>query len=89
MDTTTAHAVPQESPPPAPRRSPRVYAATVVAAVYVLLAVSAPLIVRYGPDPDPAAATALVPVAASVAPRCASAPEFGLACGSRLAAPGE
>jgi hypothetical protein len=76
MDTmTTLGAESHDVLPPTAARSPRrrAAAATMVAGLYVLLLLGAPLIVRYGPDPD----TAGAPVAA---PRCASAPEYGNSC---------
>ena len=62
----------------APRR--RAAAATIVAGLYVLLVLGAPLIVRYGPDPELASAPAAVVVQDTAAPRCASAPEYGRSC---------
>ena len=62
---------------PSPRR--HAAAATIVAGLYVLLVLGAPLIVRYGPDPESAG----IPAAAvneTAAPRCASALEFGHSC---------
>ena len=58
--------------PPASRR--RGSAARIVTGLYVLLVLSAPLIVRYGPDLVSPSAPAAVAVHETVAPRCASAP---------------
>lgn len=67
-----------ETAPPAARG--RAAAATMVAGLYVLLVLGAPLIVRYGPDPETAGAPAAVAVKEAAAPRCASAPEYGNSC---------
>jgi len=64
--------------PPSTRR--RAVAATIVAGLYVLLVLGAPLIVRYGPDPETAGAPAAVALREAAAPRCASAPEYGHSC---------
>ena len=61
---------------PAPPR--RVSAATIVAGLYILLVLGAPLIVRYGPDFAAPSASAAVAVHETVALRCA--PEHGSAC---------
>jgi hypothetical protein len=63
---------------PAPPR--RVSAATIVAGLYVLLVLGAPLIVRYGPDLVSPSAPAAVVVHETGALRCASAPEHGHGC---------
>jgi hypothetical protein len=67
---------------PAPLAPPRrAFGATLVAALYVLLVLGAPLIIRYGPEQIvPPVTAAPVPVAH----RCATAPEFGLACPSAV-----
>ena len=65
-------------PEDAPRR--RAVAATMVGGLYVLLVLGAPLIVRYGPDPETAGAPAAVALQEAAAPRCASAPEYGRSC---------
>jgi hypothetical protein len=85
MDTMTAletevHDVrhPDAVAPPSERR--RAAAATMVAGLYVLLVLGAPLIVRYGPDPESVGAPAAVAVREAGAPRCASAPEYGNSC---------
>ena len=63
---------------PSPRR--HAAAATIVAGLYVLLVLGAPLIVRYGPDPESASIPAAAAVNETAAPRCASALEFGHSC---------
>jgi hypothetical protein len=83
MDTMTAlqtevHEVRHPDAPPSERR--RAAAATMVAGLYVLLVLGAPLIVRYGPDPESVSAPAAVAVQEAGAPRCASAPEYGNSC---------
>ena len=88
MDTTTTtleaedHDVRAGSHPtgawPSERR--RAVAATMVGGLYVLLVLGAPLIVRYGPDPETAGAPAAVAFHEAAAPRCASAPEYGHSC---------
>jgi len=81
METMTAHDAEKRFPrrrPPGPRRA---LGATVVAGLYVLLVLGAPLIVRYGPRLDsPVVAVAAATAAAATAPRCATAPEFGRSC---------
>ena len=80
METMTVHEAEVNHPaaaPPAPRRA---FAATIVAGLYVLLVLGAPLIVRYGPDPIVARAPAAVAVQKADASRCASAPESGRGC---------
>jgi hypothetical protein len=67
-----------EAAPPAARG--RAAAATLVAGLYVLLVLGAPLIVRYGPDPETASAPAAVAVKEAAAPRCAPGAETGNAC---------
>lgn len=85
MDTMTALETevrdvrcPDTAAPASPRR--RAAAATIVAGLYVVLVLGAPLIVRYGPDPESARAPAAVVVNDAAAPRCASALEFGHSC---------
>jgi hypothetical protein len=58
----------------------RAVAATMVGGLYVLLVLGAPLIVRYGPDPETVGAPAAVAFREAAAPRCASAPEYGHSC---------
>ena len=79
-DTAAVHGVAlhKVAAPASPRR--RAVAATMVGGLYVLLVLGAPLIVRYGPDPDAANAPAAVAVREAAAPRCASAPEYGHSC---------
>ena len=48
--------------------------------IYLLFAIGAPLIVRYGPDTEPALVTLSAPAPSVAAPRCATAPEYGLSC---------
>jgi hypothetical protein len=64
--------------PPAPPR--RASAATIVAGLYILLVLGAPLIVRYVPDFEVQSAPAAVFVHEPAAVRCASAPEQGHGC---------
>jgi len=80
MNTLTAHA--NADPDPSALKSEKrdAHAATLVAALYVLFATAAPLIVRYGPDTEPALVTLSAPAPSVAAPRCATAPEFGLSC---------
>ena len=56
-------------------------AAAVVAAIWLVLAVGPPLIVRYAPSADDHAMAALA--TRMQQPRCASTPQFGLACPAR------
>ena len=82
METMTAHEaeVRQDcypADPPAPRR--RTSAATIVAGLYILLVLGAPLIVRYVPDFEVQSAPAAVSVHEPAALRC-SAPEQGHGC---------
>ena len=53
---------------------------TFVAALYVLLLVASPLLVRFTSVPDPSLATAIQVTDPVAGPRCATAPEFGRAC---------
>ena len=82
MNTLTAHA--NADPDPSALKSERrnAHAATFVAALYVLFAIGAPLIVRYGPDTEPSLVTMSMsaPAEHGAAPRCATAPEFGQSC---------
>ncbi len=77
METMTAHDA-KTRYRPAPLAPPRrALGATMVAALYVLLVLGAPLIIRYGPEQMvPSVVEASVPAA----PRCATAPEFGQTC---------
>jgi len=81
METMTARDAESRFPRPRLPGPRRALGATVVAALYVLLVLGAPLIIRYGPGPEVPVVAAATPVAATVA-RCASAPEFGQACPS-------
>jgi len=87
METMTAYEASQRfrTARPAPRR--RALGSIVVAAVYTLLLLGAPLIVRYGPEPEVSAAVARVPVTEVAIPRCAYAPEFGRSCDKTTPAP--
>ena len=82
MNTLTAHANAASDPSELKSEKRNAHAATFVAALYVLCAIGAPLIVRYGPDTEPALVTlsAAAPAPSATAPRCATAPEFGLSC---------
>lgn len=53
---------------------------TLVAALYVLLLVASPLLVRFAPLPDHALVTATQVADPVASPRCATAPEFGYTC---------
>ena len=80
METMTVHEAEVNHPaaaPPAPRRA---CAATIVAGLYVLMVLGAPLIVRYWPDPEVAGAAAAIAVRKADAARCAAAPEHGRGC---------
>jgi len=79
METMSAHEAARRfhTPHPAPPR--RALGAVVVAGVYMLLVLGAPLILRYGPEPEVAVAVGRVSVH-DAAPRCANAPEFGRSC---------
>jgi len=57
--------------------------AIAVAALWFSLLLGAPLILRYGPEADVAAAVARVPINEVAAPRCAYAPEFGRSCAAK------
>ena len=86
MEMMTAHDADLRYPP-APRSAPRrVCAATVVAALYGLLVLGAPFLIRYGPDLDFRKVASTVATAVTgrdtTVPRCASAPEFGYSCPS-------
>lgn len=61
----------------APRRG---ISGLVVAGIYALMVLGAPLIVRYGPEPEVSAAVARVAVGEVATPRCAYAPEFARSC---------
>jgi hypothetical protein len=84
MNTLTAHANADPDPSALKSEKRRAYAATLVAALYVLCAIGAPLMVRYGPDTEPSLVmvTASAPAQHAAAPRCATAPEFGRPCGA-------
>ncbi|MCC6194767.1 MAG: hypothetical protein IT518_09905 [Burkholderiales bacterium] len=71
------------------RRAPprRVLGGIVVAALYALMLVGAPLIVRYGPEPEVSAAVARVADGEAGTPRCAYAPEPGRSCMPEAPAP--
>jgi hypothetical protein len=80
MNTLTAHATADPDPSALKSEKRHAYAAAFVAAVYLLFAIGAPLIVRYGPDTEPALVTLSAPAPSVAAPRCATAPEYGLSC---------
>lgn len=84
METLPAFAATLPCTPIAPRLPRPAHAATIVAAFYLLMALAAPWIVRYAPgsESEVAAQIAERPVLL----RCASAPEYGLPCGT--SAPG-
>ena len=63
---------------PVPPR--RALGAVVVACVYAVLVLGAPLLVRYGPDPEVAATVASAGIHEMVAPGCAEAQESGRPC---------
>lgn len=73
METTIERQAP-------PRRA---LGAAVVAGIYALLVMGAPLIVRYGPEPEVSAAVARVAIGEVATPRCAYAPEYGRSCVSK------
>jgi len=78
--TLTANANADPDPSELKSEKRRSYADALVVALYVLFAIGAPLIVRYGPDPEPALVTQSAPGPSVAAPRCATAPEIGLSC---------
>jgi len=85
METLPAFDANPHYAPAAPRLPRPDHAATVVAAFYVLMTLSAPWIVRYAPGSESS-------IAAQIAERplllrCASAPEYGVPCGTFV--PGE
>ena len=81
MDTMpTFDASRRNSPPMAPPLPRPVPAATVVAALYVLLALSTPWIIRYAPGFESQVAAQIAEHPGLL--RCASAPEYGLPCGA-------
>ena len=80
MNTLTAHATADPDPSALKYERRNAHAATFVAALYVLFAIGAPLIIRYGPDTEPALVTLSAPAPSVAAPRCATAPEFGQSC---------
>ena len=81
METMSAYEAAQRFRALRPARPPRrALGAVVVAGVYALLALGAPLLVRYGPEPEMAAAVASVGIREPAAPRCAEAQESGRAC---------
>lgn len=81
METMTARDADRRFPRPRLPGPRRALGATVVAGLYVLLVLGAPLIVRYGPGQDVPVVAAATPTVSAV-PRCATAPEFGRACPS-------
>ena len=86
MESMTApHA---DHPNPTERRAPprRAISGMVVAGIYALLVMGAPLILRYGPEPEVSAAVARVAVGEVATPRCAYAPEYGRSCAPEVPA---
>ncbi len=80
METLTACEANLHRAPAAPRLPRPAHAATVVAAFYVLMTLSAPWIVRYAPGSESGVAAQIAE--RPVLLRCASAPEYGLPCGT-------
>jgi hypothetical protein len=74
MNAQTTHEFGSPSTPARVTRS-----ATVVAAIWLALAVGSPLIVRYGPSPDDHAMAALA--TRMETSRCVAAPAAGFPCG--------
>lgn len=88
METTNDRTMEAHVPAPPVRPRKRALGARFVALIYLLMVLAAPMIVRYGADLNPPAVVAST-LRTDAAPRCASAPEFGLACkaGGAAAAP--
>ena len=80
MATLTTSEADRHDPPFAPALPRPAHAATVVAAFYVLMALSTPWIVRYAPGSESGVAAQIAE--RPVLLRCASAPEYGLSCGT-------
>ena len=80
MATLTISDTIRHDPPFAPALPRPAHAATVVAAFYVLMALSTPWIVRYAPGSESGVAAQIAE--RPVLLRCASAPEYGLPCGA-------
>ena len=80
MESMTAHEA-ERRYPATPRVAPRrACAATLVAGLYVLLVLGAPLIVRYGPDLEGTRAPAIVAAQDAAAARCVSASKHANGC---------
>lgn len=80
METTTVRDAKTRFPAvrqPQPRRA---FGATLVACLYVLMVLGAPLIVRYGSDHDVPIVAAAAASRTVHAQRCANAPEYGRSC---------
>lgn len=56
---------------------------TLVAALYVVLVVASPLLVRFAPMPEQAVVAQARVVDPAADPRCATAPEFAIPCAGR------
>jgi hypothetical protein len=80
METMSSEDAKLRFPPERVGPPRRAAGAVVVASVYTLLVLGAPLLVRYGPEPEVSAAVARVAVHEVASPRCANAPEFGRSC---------
>ncbi len=80
MATLTIPEANRHDPQFAPALPRPAHAATVVAAFYVLMALSTPWIVRYAPPSESGVAAQIAEH--PVLLRCASAPEYGLPCGA-------
>jgi len=68
--------------PGLPRSPHRSVGTTLVAALYVLLVVASPLLVRFAPVPGAMVAAATMEAGPVAETRCATAPEFGWSCGA-------
>lgn len=79
MKTTSTFDENRGHPPFAPPLPRPAHAATVVAAFYLLMALSTPWIVRYAPGAESQVAAQIAE--RPVPLRCASAPEYGMPCG--------
>jgi hypothetical protein len=80
MEALTAFNANLHPAPAAPRLPRPAHATAVVAAFYILMALAAPWIVRYAPGSESSVAAQIAE--RPVPMRCASAPEYGLPCGS-------
>lgn len=80
METMTARDTETRLPAERPAQPRRAFGVTLVACLYVLMVLGAPLIVRYGSDHDVPIVAAAAASGAAHAQRCASAPEYGRSC---------